>query len=153
MVKDGSEMTMKGMGEEMAGMDTPAQRDWYPKTYKPHTPVYDTFTINVRAFPFTQPLDVREGERVRIRIINAGYEEHYMHSHSHRFEIVALDGNPVQGVPQVRDTVTVGPGQRVDIILTADNPGVWPFHCHNLLHVANDSVYPGGMLTFIRYVD
>jgi FtsP/CotA-like multicopper oxidase with cupredoxin domain len=153
MVKDGSEMTMKGMGEEMAGMDTPAQRDWYPKTYKPHTPVYDTFTINGRAFPFTQPLDVREGERVRIRIINAGYEEHYMHSHSHRFEIVALDGNPVQGVPQVRDTVTVGPGQRVDIILTADNPGVWPFHCHNLLHVANDSVYPGGMLTFIRYVD
>ena len=147
--KDGSEMAM----DDMAGTDTPAQRDWYPKTYKPHTPIYDTFTINGRTFPFTQPLDVRKGERVRIRIINAGYDQHYMHSHSHRFEIVALDGNPVKGTPQVRDTVAVGPGQRVDIILTADNPGVWPFHCHNILHVANDGIYPGGMLTFLRYVD
>lgn len=157
MAKDESDMTMEGTGkeagEEMGSMDTAAQRDWYPKTYKPHTPVYDTFIINGRAFPYTQPLDVRKGERVRIRIINVGYEQHYMHSHSHRFEIVALDGNSVQGTPQIRDTVAVGPGQRVDIILIADNPGVWPFHCHNLLHVANDSVYPGGMLTFIRYID
>jgi FtsP/CotA-like multicopper oxidase with cupredoxin domain len=153
MAKNEPEKAMEGMGEGMGSMDAAAQRDWYPKTYKPHTPVYDTFTINGRAFPFTQPLDVREGERVRIRIINVGYEQHYMHSHSHRFEIVALDGNRVQGKPQVRDTVAVGPGQRVDIIFTADNPGVWPFHCHNLLHVANDNIYPGGMMTFIRYVD
>jgi FtsP/CotA-like multicopper oxidase with cupredoxin domain len=147
--QDESEVAMEGMEV----MDTPAQRDWYPKTYRPHTPVYDTFTINGRAFPFTQPMDVRKGERVRIRIINAGYEQHYMHSHSHMFEIVALDGNRVQGKPQVRDTVAVGPGQRVDIILTANSPGVWPFHCHNLLHVANDNIYPGGMMTFLRYVD
>jgi FtsP/CotA-like multicopper oxidase with cupredoxin domain len=137
----------------MAHMAKPVDREWYPKTYKPHTPVYDTFTINGRAFPNTQPLEVREGERVRIRLINVGHESHFMHSHSHRFEIVAKDGNPVPGKPQVRDTVEVGPGSRVDIILTADNPGVWPFHCHNLLHVANDNIYPGGMLTFITYTE
>jgi FtsP/CotA-like multicopper oxidase with cupredoxin domain len=51
------------------------------------------------------------------------------------------------------DTVQVGPGQRVDILLTADNPGVWPLHCHRLTHVANDHIYPGGMMTVIRYVD
>jgi FtsP/CotA-like multicopper oxidase with cupredoxin domain len=153
VVEDTAENKSEMAMEEMGSMGKAAQRDWYPKTYKPHTPIYDTFTINGRAFPYTQPLDVRQGERVRIRIINAGYEQHFMHSHSHRFEIVALDGNPVQGAPQVRDTVAVGPGQRVDIILTADNPGVWPFHCHDLRHVANNNIYPGGMLTFIRYVD
>ena len=131
----------------------PADRDWYPKTYNPYTPVYDTFTINGRSFPYTEPLDVREGERVRIRIINAGYEQHYMHTHSHKFEVVALDGNPVPGKPQVKDTVEVGPGQRADIILIADNPGVWPFHCHKLPHVTNDNIYPGGMFTFIRYIE
>ena len=130
----------------------PAERHWYPKTYNPYTPVYDTFTINGRTFPFTEPLEVREGERVRIRIINAGYEPHFMHLHAHPYEVVARDGNPVKN-PETRDTVEVGPGQRVDILLHADNPGVWPFHCHNLRHVANDNIYPGGMLTFVRYVD
>jgi FtsP/CotA-like multicopper oxidase with cupredoxin domain len=143
-----------GMGMEgMAPMAKLADRDWYPKTYKPYIPVYDTFTINGRSFPYTQPLEVREGERVRIRLINTGYESHYMHSHSHKFAVVAKDGNPVPGKPQIRDTVEVSPGQRVDIILKADNPGVWPFHCHNLLHVANDNIYPGGMLTFIKYIE
>ncbi len=143
------------MGEPMEGhgdmaMEKPESRDWYPKTYNPYTPVYDTFTINGRAFPFTEPLEVREGDRVRIRIVNAGYQTHFMHSHSHKFLVVARDGNPVKN-PQRMDTVDVGPGQRVDILLEADNPGAWPFHCHNLLHVANDNIYPGGMLTFILY--
>jgi len=155
---DDGKMDMKTDHAEMGGMDkmkpmdtkAKPQRDWYPKTYNAYDPVYDTFTINGKAFPFTEPLTVRKGEKVRIRIINAGYESHFMHTHSHRFLVVARDGNPVKD-PPLKDTVEVGPGQRVDILLEADNPGVWPFHCHNLLHVSNDNIYPGGMLTFIRY--
>ncbi|UCF30506.1 MAG: multicopper oxidase family protein [bacterium] len=160
MAKDADHVEMKaegktGMPMEDHGdaiMEKPKSRDWYPKTYGAYTPVYDTFTINGRAFPYTQPLEVKEGDRVRIRIINAGYQTHFMHTHSHKFLVVARDGNPVKN-PQRRDTVDIGPGQRVDILLEADNFGVWPFHCHNLLHVANDDIYPGGMLTFIRYVE
>ena len=146
--------TGSGTMAAMAGtmdMGKPSQRDWYPKTYNPYTPVYDTFVINGRAFPYTEPLDVKEGERVRIRMINVGYEPHFMHTHSHKFLVVARDGSPVKN-PQLMDTVEVGPGQRVYILLKADNPGVWPFHCHRLIHVANDHIYPGGMLTYIRYV-
>lgn len=66
--------------------------------------------------------------------------------------MVARSGAPVNE-PQLIDTVMVGAGNRVDILLTADNPGVWPFHCHQLDHVANEHIYPGGMLTFIRYID
>ncbi len=151
-IKQAGGMAMP-QGQQIVGMEMKApQRDWYPKTYNAYKPVYDTYTINGRSFPYTEPLTVKKGEKVLIRIINAGYQEHYMHSHTHKFLVVARDGNPVKN-PQLLDTVDVGPGKRADILLTADNPGVWPFHCHNLLHVANDHIYPGGMLTFIRYVE
>lgn len=129
-----------------------APRNWYPKTHKKYQPVYDGFTVNGRSFPFTEPVDVKAGERVRIRLINVGYQPHFMHTHSHKFQVVARDGSWVEE-PQKIDTVQVGPGQRVDIILFADNPGIWPFHCHRLDHVANDAIYPGGLMTFIRYID
>ena len=33
------------------------------------------------------------------------------------------------------DTVTVGPGERWDVNMTAERPGLWAFHCHILPHV------------------
>jgi FtsP/CotA-like multicopper oxidase with cupredoxin domain len=132
--------------------DRKEKRDYYPKTHNPHNPVYDAFTINGRAFPLTEPVYVKTGEQVRIRFINAGYQPHYLHTHSHKFRVVARDGAYVDE-PQLIDTVHIGAAQRVDIILYADNPGIWPFHCHRLNHVANDHIYPGGMLTFIVYED
>ncbi len=131
---------------------TRKKRDYYPQTHNPHDPVYDAFTINGRAFPLTEPVYVKEGEQVRIRFINTGYQAHYMHTHSHRFKVVARDGAYVDE-PQLIDTVHIGSAQRVDIILHADNPGIWPFHCHRLNHVANEHIYPGGMMTFIVYED
>jgi FtsP/CotA-like multicopper oxidase with cupredoxin domain len=132
--------------------ETPKKRDWYPKTHRPHDDVYDGFTINGKSFPFTEPVVVKEGERVRIRFINTGYKAHFMHTHSHKFIVVARDGSYVNE-PQERDTIEVGSGQRVDIILLADNPGIWPFHCHRLDHITNDHIYPGGMMTFIQYIE
>ncbi len=126
------------------------KRDWYPVTHPAHQDVYDGFTINGRSFPFTEPVIVKKGEKVRIRYINVGYQQHFMHTHSHRFTVVARDGSYVDE-PQQIDTIGVGPGQRVDVIFTADNPGTWPFHCHRLNHVTNENTYPGGMLTFIHY--
>ncbi len=128
------------------------KRDYYPKTHNPHNPVYDAFTINGKAFPLTEPVYVKTGEKVRIRFLNTGYQPHYMHTHSHKFTVVARDGAYVNE-PQLIDTVHIGAAQRVDIILNADNPGIWPFHCHRLNHVANDHIYPGGMMTFIVYED
>jgi len=126
------------------------KRDWYPETYPARQEVYDGFTINGRSFPFTEPLLVKKGEKVRIRFINAGYQQHFMHTHSHRFTVVARDGSYVNE-PQKIDTIGIGPAQRIDIILEADNPGTWPFHCHRLDHITNEHIYPGGMLTFIHY--
>jgi plastocyanin len=132
--------------------EKPAKRDWYPKTHAPRNEIYDGFTINGRSFPYTEPVIVKEGERVRMRFINVGYKSHFMHTHSHRFQVVARDGSFVNE-PQKIDTVEIGPGQRVDVIFVADNPGTWPFHCHRLDHITNEQIYPGGMLTFIHYED
>lgn len=150
--KHGVVSVHKGFQPEHMHPGEERKRDYYPKTHIPHNPVYDAFTINGRAFPLTEPVYVKEGEKVRIRFINAGYQPHYMHTHSHKFRVVARDGAYVDE-PQLIDTVHVGSAQRVDIILYADNPGIWPFHCHRLNHVANDHIYPGGMLTFIVYED
>ena len=137
--------------QEHAG-ETPKKRDWFPVTHLPHDEVYDGFTINGKSFPLTEPIMVKKGERVRIRFINVGYQSHFMHTHSHKFQVVARDGAYVDE-PQKIDTVEVGPAKRVDIILYADNPGIWPFHCHRLNHVTNEHIYPGGMLTYIVYED
>ncbi len=85
------------------------KRDWYPVTHPAHQDVYDGFTINGRSFPFTEPVVVKKGDKVRIRFINVGYQQHFMHTHSHRFTVVARDGSYVDE-PQQIDTIGVGPG-------------------------------------------
>ncbi|MGW8437902.1 multicopper oxidase domain-containing protein [Nocardiopsis sp. NPDC055879] len=35
-----------------------------------------------------------------------------------------------------KDTVLVGPGQRVSVGFIADNPGQWLIQCNNAYHVA-----------------
>jgi hypothetical protein len=47
------------------------------------------------------------------------------------------------------DTVPVGPGERVDVIIVANNPGEWPLHCHAAAHQSNAGAYPGGMMTHL----
>ena len=109
-----------------------------------HKHDYNIFTINGRIFPDTDPLMVKEGERILIRLINAGTQEiHPMHTHGHSFKVVAIDGNPVPlSAQQVRDNLPILPGERYDIELVADNPGVWLFHCHHVHHAAAGMIIP-----------
>jgi len=108
-------------------------------------PDYNTFTINGRIFPYIDPILVREGERVRIRVINGGTTAfHPMHTHGHNFDLVALDGNPLSANER-RSTYTVHPGETADFILTANNPGSWLFHCHHVHHAS------AGMIMLVVY--
>ena len=119
----------------------------------------DAYTINGRAAPTTfhpelgTPLIVDEGERVRLHVVNAGYEAHPFHTHRHRFETVRKDGGRVP--PEARhdeDVVLVGPAERYTLEFVADaDPGLYPVHCHTVDHVTNEGTYPGGMLTSIVY--
>ena len=110
---------------------------------------YNYFTLNGRSFPHTEPLKLGLGEVARIRLIHAGAQQHFMHLHGLHFLVIDRDGRPL-AEPLVLDTVEIGPGQRVDMLVLGENPGAWPFHCHATAHVTNAGIYPGGMLTKIQ---
>jgi FtsP/CotA-like multicopper oxidase with cupredoxin domain len=112
----------------------------------------DFFTLNGKSFPETEPIRAKLGEVLRIRFINAGSQPHFMHLHGHEFMVTHKDGVPL-AEPQLMDTVAVGPGERVDIIILANNPGEWPLHCHTAAHQTNAGAYPGGMMTHLLVGD
>lgn len=103
------------------------------------------FTVNGKAFPAVEPITLVQGEKVRVRMINVGYQAHSMHLHGQSFVVTHRDGRPVK-VPQEQDTLLIGPGERYDLVFTATTPGLWLFHCHVVPHVTNDGQYPGGLL-------
>jgi FtsP/CotA-like multicopper oxidase with cupredoxin domain len=103
-------------------------------------------TINGAASPEVPPITVQEGQIVRLHIVNKTGEYHPMHLHGHVMTLLAVDGQPVQGTPVHQDSILVGPDQTVDVAFAADNPGVWMFHCHVLLHAGM------GMTTSLNYV-
>jgi FtsP/CotA-like multicopper oxidase with cupredoxin domain len=111
------------------------------------------FIMNGHSFPATDVMEAKVGERVRIRLINAGQAAHPMHLHGYHFKVIGTDGRPLpEGAIYLKDTLNISPGERYDIEFVADNPGVWVFHCHILSHVTNQGVDPGGMIAVIKVV-
>lgn len=105
------------------------------------------FLINGKAFPATETIPVKLGDRVRIRFMGIGQLVHPMHLHGMPFKIVATDGHPVPEAAQLtKDTVLVAPGERYDVEFIASEPGQWMLHCHILHHTTNDGVEPGGLM-------
>jgi FtsP/CotA-like multicopper oxidase with cupredoxin domain len=101
------------------------------------------WSMNGEYWPQVTPLMLDKGQRVEIDLVNRTMMAHPMHLHGNHFQVVAIDGAPIQGA--VRDTVLVMPMGRVRIAFDADNPGRWAFHCHNLYHQIT------GMMTEFRY--
>ena len=66
--------------------------------------------------------------------MNEGQMGHPFHLHGLTYEVCARDGY-ILPQPFRCDTINVAPGERWDVIVVADNPGVWAFHCHILSHV------------------
>lgn len=112
--------------------------------------VFDYFTINGKSFPETQPIRVKEGDVIRLRMFGAGGGFHSIHIHGHVFQIAYKDGHQLPA-PINADTVLVGPGERYDIILRADNPGRWMIHDHIDSHTMNGHKPHGGVMTVIEY--
>jgi FtsP/CotA-like multicopper oxidase with cupredoxin domain len=63
---------------------------------------------------------------------------HPIHFHGQRFLVVRENGKaPLEGLAW-RDSYLIGRGYTVDLLLDADNPGDWMFHCHIAEHLEND---------------
>ncbi|WP_331236188.1 multicopper oxidase family protein [Natronorarus salvus] len=84
------------------------------------------WTINGQVYPDADPLHIREGDHVRVRLLNRSTMIHPMHLHGHFFQVGSA----------VKDTVMVPPRMgRVQLDFLADNPGDWLFHCHHTYHM------------------
>jgi FtsP/CotA-like multicopper oxidase with cupredoxin domain len=88
----------------------------------------------------------RQGERVKIRIVNEPGSDHPMqhpfHIHGERFLVLSRDGTPNPNLAW-KDTVLVRTGETVDLLMEASNPGLWMAHCHIAEHLEG-----GMMLSF-----
>jgi len=124
-------------GGEMPGIDMGADTSMSME--------YDYFTINGKSFPGTEPIDVTQGQLVRLRILNPSQTIHPMHLHGMDMAIVAKDGEPL-AEPQRINTLDLGQGETYDVVFLADKPGTWLLHCHDLHHASNAGVEPGGLI-------
>lgn len=114
--------------------------------------VENHFTLNGKEYPATKQLEVRKGDRVRIRWINiSGEEWHTMHTHGHDQHVIDRDASPV-GFDDVQDTIALGPGQRADVIVDMNaKPGTWLIHCHVGDHTEDAHAMPAGLITAFHY--
>ena len=106
---------------------------------------YDYFTINGKSYPATDPIQVTQGQLVRLRFLNPSQTIHPMHLHGTDMAIVAKDGESL-AEPQRINTLNLAQGETYDAVFLADNPGTWLLHCHDLHHASNAGVEPGGLI-------
>ncbi len=99
---------------------------------------FNIWSWNSRVFPGIDSLDVRLGDRVRVRVGNLTMTNHPMHLHGHEFQVTGTDGGPVPRSarwPEVTTDVAVGQMRQFEFV--ADEEGDWAFHCHKSHHTMN----------------
>ncbi|WP_043328982.1 multicopper oxidase family protein [Curvibacter gracilis] len=96
---------------------------------------FNLWTWNSRVFPGIDSLNVRQGDRVRIRVGNLTMTNHPLHLHGHEFTVTGTDGGPVPPSarwPEVTTDVAVGQVRQIEFV--ADEEGDWSLHCHKSHH-------------------
>lgn len=93
-------------------------------------------TINGRSFHEIPPLTAKAGEKLLVAISNEGGGDHPFHIHGHTFRVLSKNGVPLGGSPVVLDTLLTHKGDVYEVLVNADNPGLWMMHCHNLGHAS-----------------
>lgn len=94
--------------------------------------------IGGKSFPSSSPVEISEGERLRVRVLNETMMFHPIHLHGHTFQMAS------KGSAR-KDTVNVEAMSSVEFDIDGDNPGQWMLHCHNTYHLET------GMATTLSY--
>ncbi|MEW7121328.1 copper resistance system multicopper oxidase [Acinetobacter nosocomialis] len=91
------------------------------------------WTINGKKFNEAEPLQVKYGERIRLKFVNDSMMAHPMHLHGMFMQLE--NGQQAENLPN-KHTIIVPPGKTVTALLTADALGEWAIHCHLLYHMS-----------------
>jgi manganese oxidase len=95
-------------------------------------------SLNGKSFPATAPVVAKLGDWILVHYYNEGLQIHPMHLHGMPGMVVAKDGYPLAS-PYMADTILVAPGERYSVLIHADQPGTWAWHCHILTHAENST--------------
>jgi len=96
------------------------------------------WTLNGQTMADAEPVALKFNERIKLTFVNESMMAHPMHLHGMFVQL--LNGQPAERLPN-KHTVIVEPGKSYTVMLTANEPGEWAFHCHLLYHMAS------GMMT------
>ena len=104
-----------------------------------------TYSINDKSLGSGEPLRVKQGQRILLHLLNASaIENRRIALAGHKFQIIALDGNPVP-TPAAVDAIFIGAGERVDAIVEMNNPGIW------ILGATEPTVRGAGLGLIVEY--
>jgi FtsP/CotA-like multicopper oxidase with cupredoxin domain len=86
---------------------------------------YKYATINSHMLGSGDPIRVKQGQRVLMRLLNASATENVVLAlPGHRFNVLAMDGNPVPNPTSV-EVLSLAVAERVDAVVEMNSPGVW----------------------------
>lgn len=91
------------------------------------------FLVNGLTAPMAKPLEVRQGERIRLRMINASGSAIPLFLSGHKLEVVSFNGSDLLEPRVTRDTITLNPADRMDVEFCAiiQAFGLWLPNCRN----------------------
>ncbi|GAC1422828.1 MAG: multicopper oxidase family protein [Acidobacteriaceae bacterium] len=86
---------------------------------------YKYATFNAHMLGAGEPIRVKQRQRVLLRLLNASATENVVLSlPGHKFNIIAMDGNPVPN-PKSVEVLSLAVAERVDAVVEMNSPGVW----------------------------
>ncbi|MBK5293604.1 MAG: copper oxidase [Acidobacteriia bacterium] len=99
---------------------------------------FNWLTFNGKAGPACTPMIVKQGERVRIRLVNIGMDHHPIHLHGNQFVVTGTEAGRIpQQLWYDQNTVLVGVAQARNFEFDAKYIGDWMLHCHLPHHMMN----------------
>jgi FtsP/CotA-like multicopper oxidase with cupredoxin domain len=86
---------------------------------------YKYATVNQHMLGAGEPIRVKQGQRVLMRLLNASATENVVLAlPGHTFKVIAMDGNPVPN-PTAVEVLSLAVAERVDAVVEMNAPGVW----------------------------
>lgn len=129
-----------------AGWDSAVAKE-YGKNDVPKRDL-DYFSINGKSHPGNQPIRVKKGDVLRLRLY-APNSPVAFHLHGHDALVTHKDGLPITPYPV--DVIAMQPGERYDLIVRMNNPGIWMAHDHIEEHTTAGGKEGAGSMLVVEY--
>ncbi|MFD1020333.1 multicopper oxidase family protein [Thalassobacillus hwangdonensis] len=87
--------------------------------------MYDTYTVNGKTASEVEALVLEKGEKARVRLVNAGYQQHRLVFPEGTMKVIEVDGEAVKGTANSSNVLEIAPGERMDVEITQKKAEPW----------------------------